>query len=104
MIDHLSYSSISSYLYCGANWRFKYIDQIKTPTSPELIFGSTFHATVEGYLREQSPVNNDMLSMWNENWAKQIEGQEVDWGTDIPESFCNEGIRLLSNKDIQDGI
>lgn len=104
MIDHLSYSSISSYLYCSRSWAFKYVDQVKTPTSPELVFGSAFHGTVEQYLRESSPVNNDMLNMWAENWAKQTEGQEIDWGTDTPESFYNEGIRLLSNKDIQDGI
>jgi hypothetical protein len=41
-LDHLSYSSISSYLGCGQNWKFHYKDEIKTPTSPELVFGSAF--------------------------------------------------------------
>lgn len=101
-LDHLSYSSISSYLYCGASWRFKYIEKIKTPTSPELVTGSAFHETVEKFIAGGHQGN--LLDMWNENWKKQIEGQEVDWGTSTPEHHCNEGVRILSSPDIQKGI
>lgn len=101
MIEHLSYSSISSYLSCAANWKFKYIDQVKTPTTPELAFGSAFHGTVETFIAGQHQGN--LLDSWSENWKKQTE-QEIDYGTDTPEFFQNEGVRILSNKDIQNGI
>lgn len=103
MIDHLSYSSISSYLYCGRSWAFKYLDKIPTPTSPELVFGSAFHGTVEHFVSANYHVGN-LIDFWNENWNKQIESQTVDFGTDTPETFCNEGIRILSNPAIQQGI
>lgn len=102
MIDHLSYSSISSYLYCGRSWAFKYLDKIPTLTSPELVFGSAFHGTIESFL---TPGSAQTLSdLWMQNWAKQTESQTVDWGTGTPESFCNEGIRILSHPVIQQGI
>jgi hypothetical protein len=102
MIDHLSYSSISSYLYCGRSWAFKYLDQIKTPTSPELVFGSAFHGTIENYLTPGQ--KQSIPDLWMQNWNKQIESQVVDFGTDTPETFCNEGIRILSHPAIQQGI
>jgi PD-(D/E)XK nuclease superfamily len=102
MIEHLSYSSISSYLMCGANWQFKYIQNIKTPTSPELVFGSAFHGTVEAYVGNNH--QGVLTDLWRENWAKQIEGQNVDWGTDTPENFSNEGMRMLSHPEIIKGI
>jgi hypothetical protein len=101
-LDHLSYSSINAYLSCGANWNFKYNQDIKTPTSPELCFGSAWHSTVENFVG--SGHQGNLVDLWQANWHKQIEGQEVDWGLDTPESFCNEGIRILSHKDIQAGI
>ena len=103
MIEHLSYSSISSYLGCGANWKYHYIDQVPTLTSPELVFGSAFHGTVESFVGNNH--QGDLATLWQEKWGKQLEcDQKVDWGTDTPEFFRDEGKRILSHKDIQAGI
>jgi hypothetical protein len=96
-LDHLSYSSISAYLYCARAWQLHYIEGIKTPTSPELVFGSAWHNTIESFIGNGH--QSDLLGSWSENWAKQAD-QDVDWGTDTPEYFCNEGVRLLSNPEI----
>lgn len=94
MIDHLSYSSITSYLDCPENWRRKYIAKEPTQSSPALVFGSAFHDTVEKFV--QTP-ESDILSIWGGAWAKAVEGQKVFWGTDSPEETHNDGIRMFSN-------
>ena len=39
-IDHLSYSSISAYLYCPRSWKYKYLESIPTIASPEQHFNT----------------------------------------------------------------
>ena len=53
-IEHLSYSSISSYMTCGKAWKYRYIDKVQAPTSPTLIIGSTVHDTVEEIIRSRT--------------------------------------------------
>ena len=96
-INHLSYSSISSYLTCAAAWKFHYIDKIQTPTSPALIFGSAFHNTIEAWLGGKA---DSLTATWSEEWQRQTEGQQIDWGTDIPEGVFNKGIEMFTNEDI----
>ncbi len=96
-INHLSYSSISSYLMCAAAWKFHYIDKIQTPTSPALVFGSAFHNTIEQWLGGKA---KSLTDAWSKEWQKQTEGQVIDWGTDIPEELFNKGIDMLTNQDI----
>ena len=96
-INHLSYSSISSYLMCAAAWKFHYIDKIQTPTSPALVFGSAFHNTIEQWLGGKA---ESLTDAWSKEWQKQTEGQVIDWGTDIPEELFNKGIDMLTNQDI----
>lgn len=111
-LDHLSYSSINSWLMCGANWKFHYLDKIKTPTSPALVFGSAFHNTVEGFIaaNHQNSIETLWLEKWNEQTTTINEAGEVaprtdiDWGADTPEYHCNEGLRLLTNPEIYNGI
>jgi putative RecB family exonuclease len=100
-IDHLSYSSISSYLSCGANWKFHYLDKIETPTSPALVFGSAFHNTIEKWLGGEE---TSLTEAWSQEWSRQIEKQTVDWGTDIPEELFNQGVKIFTDEAIVTGL
>lgn len=103
MIDHLSYSSISSYLACPANWKYHYLDQVPTGTSSDLLFGSAFHNTIEQHIGEGHQGN--LIDRWQANWAKQLEtNQQVNWDSDTPESMCNLGVRMFGSPEIQQGI
>lgn len=53
-IDHLSYSSFSSFLTCGKAWKYRYIDKVQADPSPTLIIGSAMHDTVEEIIRCKS--------------------------------------------------
>ena len=101
-LDHLSYSSISHYLLCPKSWQFHYLDKIVVPVAPALVFGSAFHAAVEGYVSNgygvepvtEKPV--DIESYWRNAWAKQLgRDQVVDWGATTPEVMADDGARIL---------
>jgi len=97
-IQHLSYSSISAYLNCPRSWRYKYLEQIPTIASPELVFGSAIHNTIESYItsdRTKLPV-----TFWKPIWSKQIEGEQVAWGDSTPEQHFNNGVNILSNDQV----
>lgn len=96
-LNHLSYSSISSYLNCGRNWKYKYIDKVPTTKSGEQFFGSVFHSVVEQYVVNRLPLAN----LWDTKWKAQLEiDASIAWGDNSPENLFNEGIRILSNKEV----
>ncbi len=97
MIDHLSYSSITSYLDCPENWRRKYIAQEPTMSNPALAFGTAFHGTVEKAVVDPEL---DILSIWGGEWNKALEKEKIFWGTDTPEETFNDGVRMFSNKPL----
>lgn len=103
MLDHLSYSSITTFLSCPAYWERKYILKEKTYSSPELVFGSALHGTLEEYLTTKG----NLLETWDKNWKDTLadtERGEVVWGADTPEEHYNEGVRMLNHPAIQAGI
>lgn len=97
-MDHLSYSSISSYLTCGRNWKYKYVDKAATPKSGEQFFGSVFHGVAEQYVvTGYTPITDLWQMLWNEEKEKT---EQIEWGDNSPELLFNEGIRMLSSKDV----
>lgn len=101
-LDHLSYSSISSYLMCPRAWRYHYIDKIETPRSAALVFGSAFHDTIESYLEDRS--KRTLLDWWGVRWNAESLYGEIDWGNDSIESLANQGTRILSDPEIAAAI
>ena len=60
--EHLSYSSISTYLMCPKSWEYRYLIKPDAPTSANLIFGSAFHNAIEHALVK----GVEPATMWNE--------------------------------------
>lgn len=102
MIEHLSYSSISSYLTCPRAWRYHYLDKIETATAPALVFGSAFHGAIEEHVKTVDATDRALLTeRWQRHWNQQLErNPKIEWGNDSPESLCNDGIRMLSDPDV----
>lgn len=100
MIEHLSYSSINSYLTCPRAWRYHYIDKVQTPTAPALIFGSAFHGTIEEHIKAETPVQS-LTERWMGEWQRQLErSPEVSWDGDSAEKLANDGVRMFSDADV----
>ncbi|MFZ6028068.1 MAG: RecB family exonuclease [Chloroflexota bacterium] len=102
-LDHLSYSSLTSYLYCPRNWRFKYFEKQPTFGTPELAIGSAVHGAIEEYLSQPERVKQP-ADFFKESWGRAIEGQPIVWGAGTPEQHYNEGIRILSNEQVIYGL
>lgn len=101
-IQHLSYSSVSLYQSCPAAWKFRYIDKVPTKTSVNLVFGSAWHGAIEMLLTNRSA---DPHSVWNEHWETQLnKNKDIDWGMDDPETYFNDGIRMLDAQETKDLI
>ena len=75
MIEYLSYSSINLYLSCAENWRRKYVLKEPTMSTIPLIFGSAFHATIEGYIEHKHKERTapDIAALWDSNWRAKVE-------------------------------
>lgn len=100
MIEHLSYSSIALYQSCSKAWQFRYVDKVKTPTSPELIFGSTFHDAIEAHLSK----TGDVLDHWHTAWNKRTEDAAIEWAADSPTEFFNLGVKMLMSDDVKQAL
>lgn len=99
MIEHLSYSSISMYLDCGRQWWHKYVNKDATLPSPELLFGSAWHGTVEQYIQ----TGGNLLDHWQNNWSKQLEkNPNCYWDTKTPEEYQNMGVSWTTGKITSD--
>lgn len=91
-LQHLSYSSISTYQLCAEAWRRKYVAGEKEPTSTALIFGSAIHNTIQGFMRGEGYP----LDIWEKKWAAQISQEDnITWEGSSPESLAVEGIRIF---------
>lgn len=106
MIEYLSYSSINLFITCGESWRRKYIAKEPQATTPALLFGSAFHNTVEHFIGGNTnligPNKYALIDYWPDQWAAALEREpNCEWGADTPDEHYNEGIRLLSNPDLQ---
>ena len=101
-IEHLSYSSISTYLLCPESWRRRYILKEKTLTATALVFGSATHNTIEAYMQH----GGDLPALWRENYAAQLQSEatEIEFGTETPESVSDDGLRILSTPAVLDVI
>lgn len=102
-LEHLSYSSISMFLACSESWRRKYVAKEPTYATPALVFGTAFHGTIEQTLSTGQPAE----TLWPEQWRRASNDEsrsKIMWGVETPEQHYNEGVRMLSNQTIQDGI
>lgn len=101
-LSHLSYSSISLYQACPRAWRYRYVDKVKTPTAPALVFGSAFHATIENVLRANVAGETvDSTAIWMAEWQR-VQEQEIAWNGDLPEALAAEGARMIASPTSRD--
>ena len=49
-MDHLSYSSVSTFAYCPRMWWLNYVRGVRTPSSPAQMYGTAVHTIIEGMM------------------------------------------------------
>ncbi len=108
MIEHLSYSSISTYQICGKAWKYRYIDKVLTLKSPTLLLGSAVHEAVEELVRQQSlGISTEDFSparYAEQTLIAKLEQEEIAWGDSSKEELFEGARRLLVPGVILDGV
>ncbi len=106
-LDHLSYSSISTYQLCPRSWRFRYLEKPDVPASPNLLFGSAFHDAAESIIetRATSGAPLDVPSLWEHTWQFALEKAEAEgrvaWDSTSPETLAQDGLTMLTSPDAE---
>ena len=80
----LSYSSISTYERCPAQYRFQYEERLPTTSSPALAFGDTLHRTLHRFHDRPVPVAPSLPEL--------LEMLDGEW---VADGFRDEGEELL---------
>ena len=100
-IEHLSYSSISQYIECGLQYRFRKIDVIEPEfTSDALVFGSSVHKALAKFNMHRAgniSCKADDLTQWfEEYWTGSAKNGQIKYanGNDF-KSCLEQGKKLL---------
>jgi putative RecB family exonuclease len=76
MLNHISYTQISTYLACPLKYSFQYVEQVPWPFKPEgLIFGSAIHQALEHYYNGRKEGRDvplgEMIALYDAAWEKE---------------------------------
>lgn len=110
-LDHLSQSSLSTFLNCPRQFRYKYIDGVPYKVTESLWLGINFHKALEYYY--ESKINNnvvadgDVIKYFEECWrgahddrvvksSSQSGGLGFDADSEQSEELMANGIGMLS--------
>ena len=72
-------------------------------STPALVFGSAFHATIENYIEHKHKERTapDIAALRDSNWRSKVEAEKnVDWGAEQPDDHHKDGLRIVTNKDV----
>jgi len=89
---------IATFEDCPRQYRYKYIDKIKTDsTSANLIFGSTIHKVIESYIRAfELRLPYDIEEGFKQLWSEALTKEEIQYNSRWDEESLNEtGISLV---------
>ena len=105
-IDHLSYSSISTFLTCGKAWKYRYVDKVQADPSLNLIVGSSVHDTVEEIIKCKTLgiETPDIVEFAIQAFSKRVESEETINNTPEAENALSDVLRLVSAPTILSGI
>ncbi len=108
--EHLSYSSIATYLQCPLKWKFHYVDKLPEEfITSDLVFGQAIHESVAAFLNASlsgdSLTPDEMLMVYLNAW-RQSNGVEIRCTNgDSEEKLLKKAQELLTLwHDSQDGM
>ena len=81
--DYISPSRLNTWLRCPLAWKLRYIDGIRTPTSPALFLGKMVHHALEILYRHRQLCMElsaeDVASRMVEDWDETVEMEAMDF-------------------------
>lgn len=99
MIDHLSFSSVSRYLKCHKQWKYRYIDKLQEESSDALLFGSAWHKMIRESFGNK-PDDFDLNWNWDCTFHQSF-GTNQDVITEPNQKMLYDlGTKMLTSPDI----
>lgn len=100
MPAYLSFSQISTYLRCGLQYRFKYVDKLEAAWVPaNLVFGRAIHESIAALLQsrmEGQPLSQEELDAHFEaEWARANEQEDIAFKKADQQALLEQGKALL---------
>jgi RecB family exonuclease len=74
-----SFSALDTFQTCPLKYKFQEVDKIKTPKSPEAVFGSLVHSTMK-FIHDGNfilPTQKQALDHFSKNWNSEIFEDEI---------------------------
>jgi hypothetical protein len=96
----LSASSVTTFLRCGSQWYYAYVQGVKAPPSLRAIRGIAAHAAVEVDMRQKIksrvdiPVA-DMLDAYDESWNEETQDGFATQNDEKPGEVKDKGYELV---------
>ena len=97
--DYISPSRLNCWLSCALKFKVRYIDGIKTPTTPSLFTGKQVHSALEHHYRHRMlgvtlPVD-DVLARADETWGQTVAEEEMSFETSAKETAIKQQVANL---------
>ncbi len=97
-LEHLSFSSIDTFLTCPMRWKFRYVDKIKSPPSIFLEFGGSGHEALKLNNIHKFESGSDLpTKIVNDKFCDTLQTKKKnieDWDGENPETSYDKHIRL----------
>ncbi len=100
VFDYVSASRLNLWLKCPRAFRLRYIDGIKSPTSPAQFVGKAVHTGLECFYRHRqldlmlSP--SEVRSRVIDDWGQAVDDENMSFGSVAAEQACqNQSLALV---------
>ncbi len=83
LFSYISASRLNLWAKCPLAFRFRYVDEIRTPTNANLFLGKVVHAALETYYRNRQigfvPTVDNADAFVGQSWTTTLEEESMDW-------------------------
>ena len=97
--EYISPSRLNCWLSCPLKWKLRYIEGIRTPTTPSLFTGKAVHAGLECYYRHRqlgvTLEADDVARRMLESWAALVDEEEMDFDSSKAETAMRQQVADL---------
>jgi len=97
--EYISPSRLSCWLSCPLKWRLRYLDGIRTPTTPALFVGKAVHAGLECYYRHRqlgvTLEADDVSQRMSQSWAQLVDEEKMDFDSTEDEQAMRQQVADL---------
>ncbi len=101
-VDHLSATSLSTFLRCPERWRRRYVDREYEAPSGSMVLGSAVHAAeawADSMQIESGERPGDVRDVFSDEWDERSEREEIEWGQDKPGDVKDTGVKAIEAYD-----